>query len=104
LNDASVWLGSSAGPRPFLNTSIDEHALSINMKLHVFFAIDNRKRRRSAIIFPADQRFTKPRIFFLISDVYPDFSAHCPRYAGKEFTSWRAIHVLKPLCDMCKIK
>jgi predicted ferric reductase len=42
LNDASVWLGSSAGPTPFLNTFIDEHALSINMKLHVFFAIKDR--------------------------------------------------------------
>jgi hypothetical protein len=104
LNDASVWLGSSAGPRPFLNTSIDEPALSINMKLHVFFAIENRKRHRTAIIFTVDQRFTKLRIFFLISDIYPDFSAHDPRYAGKELTSRRTIHVLKPLCDMCKIK
>jgi hypothetical protein len=104
LNDASVWLGSSAGPRPFLNTSIDEHALSINMKLHVFFAIENRKHRRYAIIFPTDQRFTKLRIIFFISDIYPDFSAHSPRYSGKGLTSWRTIHVLKPLRDMCKIK
>ncbi|MEC9402600.1 MAG: hypothetical protein VX374_08765, partial [Pseudomonadota bacterium] len=63
-----------------MNTSIDEHALSINMKLHVFFAIENRKRHRSAIIFPADQRLTKPRIIFFISNVYPDFSARNPRY------------------------